>query len=110
MIDPTEKETVMSSDSELTYGQSTDWQAERPRLRVFSLAVSWLAMGIALVVAASVLPGVTIDNFWGALLVAAIVAALNAIIPHPRRAAIAAHACVRLPPGIARGRRHSPLG
>ena len=41
MIDPTEKETVMSSDSELTYGQSTDWQAERPRLRVFCVGL-WL--------------------------------------------------------------------
>jgi uncharacterized membrane protein YvlD (DUF360 family) len=81
MIDPPEKENVMSSDSEPTYDQSTDWQPERPRLRVFPLAVSWLAMGIALMVAAGVLPGVSIDNFWGALLVAAIVAALNAIIP-----------------------------
>ena len=81
MIDPTEKETVMSSDSEATYDQATDWHPERPRLQVFPLAVSWLAMGIALMVAAGVLPGVSIDNFWGALLVAAIVAALNAIIP-----------------------------
>jgi uncharacterized membrane protein YvlD (DUF360 family) len=32
-------------------------------------------------VAAGVLPGVHIDSFWGALLVAAIVAALNAVIP-----------------------------
>jgi uncharacterized membrane protein YvlD (DUF360 family) len=71
----------MASDSELTYGQSTEWQPERPRLRVFSLVVSWVAMGIALMVAAGVLPGVSIDNFWGALVVAAIVAALNAVIP-----------------------------
>jgi uncharacterized membrane protein YvlD (DUF360 family) len=71
----------MPSDSEPTYGQSTEWQPERPRLRVFPLVVSWLAMGIALMVAAGILPGVSIDNFWGALVVAAIVAALNAIIP-----------------------------
>ena len=71
----------MPGDSELTYGQSTAWQPERPRLRVFPLALSWLAMGIALMVAAGLLPGVSIDNYWGALLVAAIVAALNAIIP-----------------------------
>jgi uncharacterized membrane protein YvlD (DUF360 family) len=50
-------------------------------LRVFPLAVSWLAMGVALMVAAGVLPGVSIDNFFGALLVAAIVAALNAVVP-----------------------------
>ena len=78
---PRTKENVMPSDSELTYGQSADWQPERPRLRVFPLVISWLAMGIALMVAAGVLPGVGIDSFWGALVVAAIVAALNAIIP-----------------------------
>ena len=71
----------MPSNSELTYGQSTDWQPERPRFRVLPLVLSWLAMGIALMVAAGVLPGVGIDNFWGALVVAAIVAALNAVIP-----------------------------
>ena len=32
-------------------------------------------------VAAAILPGVGIDDFWGAMLVAAIVAALNAVIP-----------------------------
>jgi uncharacterized membrane protein YvlD (DUF360 family) len=34
---------------------------------VFPLVVSWVAMGIALMVAAGILPGVSIDNFWGAL-------------------------------------------
>ena len=37
----------MPSDSELTYGQSTEWQPERPRLRVFSLVVSWVALVLA---------------------------------------------------------------
>ena len=64
-----------------SYGQSTAWKPERPSLRVFPLVVSWLATGIALVVASWVLPGVHIEGFWSALLVAAIVAALNAVIP-----------------------------
>ena len=38
-------------------------------------------MGVALMVAAGLLPGVSVESFWGALLVAAIVAALNAIVP-----------------------------
>ena len=71
----------MPSDPELTYGHSTAWKPERPQLRLFPLLASWLATGIALMVAAGILPGVHIDNFWGALLVAAIVAALNAVIP-----------------------------
>ena len=50
-------------------------------MRLFPLLVSWLATGVALMVAAGILPGVHIDDFWGALLVAAIVAALNAVIP-----------------------------
>ena len=48
---------------------------------MFGLLVSWLATGVALMVAAGLLPGVSIDGFWGALLVAAIAAALNAVIP-----------------------------
>src|SRR3954454_5417694 len=71
----------MPSDSDLTYGQSTDWQPEPPRFRLFSLVVSWLATGVALMVAAALLPGVTIDSFSAALLVALVAAALNAVIP-----------------------------
>ncbi len=63
------------------YGQSTAWRPERPRWQVFPLVVSWLATGVAFLVAAGILPGVRIDGFWGALLVAAIAAALNAIVP-----------------------------
>jgi uncharacterized membrane protein YvlD (DUF360 family) len=71
----------MPSDSELTYGESSAWKPERPRFKLFGLLVSWLATGVALMVAAALLPGVWIDSFWGALLVAAIAAALNAVIP-----------------------------
>jgi uncharacterized membrane protein YvlD (DUF360 family) len=78
---PTEKENVMPSDSEPTYGESSAWKPDRPRFTVFGLLVSWLATGVALMVAAGLLPGVGIESFWGALLVAAIAAALNAVIP-----------------------------
>jgi uncharacterized membrane protein YvlD (DUF360 family) len=71
----------MPSGSVPAYGQSTSWKPERPRLRLFPLLVSWLATGIALMVAAWILPGVDIRSFWGAVLVAVIVSALNAIIP-----------------------------
>jgi uncharacterized membrane protein YvlD (DUF360 family) len=71
----------MPSDSEPSYGDSSAWKPERPRFTLFGLLVSWLATGIALMVAAGLLPGVGIDSFWGALLVAAIAAALNAVIP-----------------------------
>src|SRR3954451_2595371 len=77
----TEKENLMPSESELAYGHSTGWQPERPRIRVFPLIAGWVAMAVALMVAAGILPGVWIDDFWGALVIAAIVAALNAVIP-----------------------------
>ena len=71
----------MASGPESNYGRLTAWKPERPRLRLFPLLVSLLGTGVALMVAAGILPGVHIDSFWGALLVAVIVAALNAIIP-----------------------------
>ena len=71
----------MPSEAERTYGQSTAWKPERPRIRLFPLVVAWLATGVALMVAAWVLPGVDVKSFWGALLVAVIVSALNAVIP-----------------------------
>ena len=71
----------MPADPESTYGHPTVWEPDLPRFRAFPLAVSWLAMAIALMVAAAILPGVRVEGFWGALVVAAIVAALNAIIP-----------------------------
>src|SRR6476661_5901983 len=77
----TKKENVMPSQSEPDYGESTAWAPERPRWRVFPLLVSWLATGVALMVAAGLLPGVTIESFLGALVVAVIAAALNAVIP-----------------------------
>ena len=73
------EETMTTSDTEATYGHS--WQPDRPRLKLFPLLVSWFATGVALVVAAWILPGVEIETFWGALVVAAIVAVLNAVIP-----------------------------
>jgi uncharacterized membrane protein YvlD (DUF360 family) len=69
------------ADTTQTYGASTAWKPERPRLRPFRLVVSWLSAAVALMVAAGILPGVHIDDFWGALIVAALVAALNAVIP-----------------------------
>ena len=71
----------MSSAPEQSYGHSTAWRPERPRLRLFPLVIHWLGTGIALMVAAGLLPGVDIESFLGALVVAVIVAALNAVIP-----------------------------
>jgi uncharacterized membrane protein YvlD (DUF360 family) len=57
------------------------WRPARPKLRLGRLLVSWIVSALALLAAAAILPGAWIDDFWGALLVAAVVAALNAILP-----------------------------
>ena len=69
------------SEPQPEYGQSTAWQPERARIRLFPLIIAWFATGVALMVASWALPGVDIGSFWGALVVAAVVALLNAVIP-----------------------------
>ncbi|MGE5690332.1 MAG: phage holin family protein [Pseudomonadota bacterium] len=55
--------------------------AERPRIRPFRLLVAWLLSAVALLFAAWVMPGVTIEGFGGALVAAAVIAVLNAVLP-----------------------------
>src|SRR5512132_479197 len=63
------------------YGEKVVWQPERPRFRPLRLVLAWLVTAVALLVAAGILPGVYVDGFWGALVVAAVVAVLNAALP-----------------------------
>ena len=63
------------------YGQEVAWEPDRPRFRPLRLLLSWLLTGIALWFAALILPGVTVVNNFDALLMAAIVAILNALLP-----------------------------
>jgi uncharacterized membrane protein YvlD (DUF360 family) len=71
----------MASPRQQAFGEATAWRPELPKLRPLRLLTAWIASAIAVLVAAAVVPGVHIDNFWGALLVAAVLAALNAIVP-----------------------------
>src|SRR4249920_1210847 len=71
----------MPSPTESTKGSTPARGPVRPRRRLLPLIVSWLATGVALMVAAALLPGMHIESFGGALLIAVIVAALNAVIP-----------------------------
>jgi uncharacterized membrane protein YvlD (DUF360 family) len=64
-----------------SYGEAVAWRPERPRFKALRLLASWALTGIALWVAAAVLPGVEIEGEGGALAVAAAVAVLNAVIP-----------------------------
>ena len=63
------------------FAERSAWRPEHIRLRPFRLLTAWIVGAVAVMVAAGIVPGVHVDDFWGALLVAAILAALNAVVP-----------------------------
>jgi uncharacterized membrane protein YvlD (DUF360 family) len=72
---------VIEEASKPAYGEGVAWRPERPAFRPLRLLVAWLIAALALLVAAAIVPGVHIEGFWTALAVAAVVAALNAVLP-----------------------------
>ena len=104
-----EEENVMTSGPEPAYGQSTAWQPERPRLRLFPLIVSWLATGVALDGGRCDPAGRPHRELLGCARRGG--GRRGAERGHPagaRRAAVAAHARPRLPARADRGRPHPP--
>jgi uncharacterized membrane protein YvlD (DUF360 family) len=63
------------------YGTAPSWSPQRPKLRPVRLAVAWLVGAVSLFVAAQILPGATINNFWGALGAVAAIGVINAFVP-----------------------------
>ena len=63
------------------YGESVSWKPERPRFKPLRVLLSWALTALSLGVAAMILPGVDIAGYGGALVVAAVVAVLNAVLP-----------------------------
>ena len=72
---------AMTTTTESEYGRAPGWTPARPKLRPLRLVVAWLASGAALFAAAEIVPGETVNDFWGALLATAAIAVLNALIP-----------------------------
>jgi uncharacterized membrane protein YvlD (DUF360 family) len=63
------------------YGEKPVWGPKRPQIRPLRLLVSWCVSAASLLVAAWIVPGAEIRNFWSALLAAAVIGALNAVLP-----------------------------
>src|ERR1700722_14508926 len=63
------------------YGEAVEWSPTRPRLRLLRLVVSLLVGAVAIWVISWVLPGVHLNSFAGAVIVAAAVGVLNAVLP-----------------------------
>ena len=63
------------------YGERVVWKPARPRFHPLRLLVSWLVSAAALLVAAWIVPGVSVNGFGGAVVAALLIAILNALIP-----------------------------
>ncbi|HET6696990.1 MAG TPA: phage holin family protein, partial [Gaiellaceae bacterium] len=71
----------MEKQTSASYAKPLTWHGERPRIRPARLVVAWLVSALALLAATYIVPGAEVEGFWGALLVALVVAILNAILP-----------------------------
>jgi uncharacterized membrane protein YvlD (DUF360 family) len=60
---------------------SSLWTPEKPKLRPFRVVLNWLVASAALLIAAQIVPGATVNDFGGAVFTVAIVALLNALLP-----------------------------
>jgi uncharacterized membrane protein YvlD (DUF360 family) len=67
--------------SAATYGQAVTWQPARPRFHPVRLVLSWLLAAASLLAAAWIVPGVSVEGFGGAVIVALLIAILNAVLP-----------------------------
>ena len=63
------------------YGEQMAWHPERPTFHPVRLVVSWLVSAAALLIAAAIVPGVSVEGFGGALVAALLIAILNALLP-----------------------------
>ncbi len=65
----------------MAYGEAPGWTPERPRFRPGQLVLAWLLGAVSLLVATKLVPGASDSTFRAALVVAAVIAVLNAVLP-----------------------------
>jgi uncharacterized membrane protein YvlD (DUF360 family) len=71
----------MRSAGVARYGEKPTVEVGRPRFHVLRLILTWIVSGVALLVAAAVVPGASVNNFGTALVAAAAIGVLNAVLP-----------------------------
>jgi uncharacterized membrane protein YvlD (DUF360 family) len=69
------------SSSREQANDATSWRPSRPKFKPLRLLVAWIVAAAALLAAAWIVPGAAVNGFLGALAAAAVIAALNAVIP-----------------------------
>jgi uncharacterized membrane protein YvlD (DUF360 family) len=63
------------------YAERVSWEPARPRFRLTHLLVAGFTAALSVLIAAVIVPGVSVTGFWAALGVALLVAVLNALVP-----------------------------
>ncbi len=63
------------------YGSEPVWEPSVPRFRPLRLIVAWIVSAASVYVAAGLVPGVHLDRPAAAIVVAAVIAILNAVLP-----------------------------
>jgi uncharacterized membrane protein YvlD (DUF360 family) len=64
-----------------THGEVPVWGPARPKIGLIRLLVSWAISALALIVAVWIVPGASINAYGTALVAAAVIGALNAVLP-----------------------------
>jgi uncharacterized membrane protein YvlD (DUF360 family) len=72
---------MTTSTTQSAYGEAPKWSPSRPKIRLTRLVIAWILSAAALLVAAEIVPGATVNDLRGALAATAAIAVLNAILP-----------------------------
>ena len=71
----------MAPEPESSYAESVKWSPQAPRFQPLRLGMGLLVGAVAVLVAAAIVPGVTVKTFLGALEAAVLIGILNAVLP-----------------------------
>ena len=67
-------------EGQASYGERPLWRPERPRIRPWQLLVRWICAAAALLIAAQLMPGVSVEGFAGGVVVVLLITILNAVL------------------------------
>ncbi len=71
----------MLTPSDRSYGELMKWNPQPPRYRLLHVLISWLVAGVAVFIAAAIVPHVSVGSFADAMAAAVLIAAMNAVLP-----------------------------
>jgi uncharacterized membrane protein YvlD (DUF360 family) len=81
LVDNRAEDRRATTATQSAHGKTPTWSPQRPKIRPLRLALAWAAAAAALLLAAEIVPGATVNDIRGALAATAAIAVLNAILP-----------------------------